>query len=76
MFQDSPGTSRNNSRVMKEIEYWGFVALVESREEKIRVRVIVRRVGNGQLHFWSVMPHSKLKKRDSYKLASETIADE
>jgi hypothetical protein len=34
--------------------YWGFSHVFF--DKNTRVRAIVRRVGNGQLHFWSVMP--------------------
>ena len=43
----------------KEVEYWGFVAIVG--ELKIKIRTILRRVGDGNITFWSVMPDSKLK---------------
>ena len=32
--------------------YWAFEAVVDNR----RIKVIVRQVGNGQKHFWSVIP--------------------
>ena len=32
--------------------YWAFEAVIEER----RVKVIVRQIGNGQKHFWSVIP--------------------
>jgi len=38
----------------KEVEYWGFVAVIGARPDK--VRVILRRVGTGNISFWSVMP--------------------
>ena len=34
------------------VRYWGFVAIISN----FRVKVIVRQIGNGQKHFWSVMP--------------------
>ena len=43
----------------KEVEYWGFVAIVG--ESKIKIRVILRKIGDGNIIFWSVMPDSKLK---------------
>ena len=43
----------------KDVEYWGFVAIVG--ESKIKIRTILRRVGDGNITFWSVMPDSKLK---------------
>ena len=39
-------------RAAKEVEYWGLVAIVGQRPDKIRV--ILRRVGNGNITFWSV----------------------
>jgi hypothetical protein len=35
-------------------QYWGFSHVFLDRNT--RVRAIVRKVGNGRLHFWSVMP--------------------
>lgn len=49
----------NGAVQMKEIEYWGLIAIVG--ENKIKVRTILRRVGDGNITFWSVMPHSKIK---------------
>ena len=43
------------------VKYWGFVAIIQG----IRVKTIVRRIGNGQKHFWSVIPAwSKSQYRD------------
>jgi hypothetical protein len=39
----------------KIAEYYSFIALTETK--KYRVRTIVRRVGDGPFHFWSVMPY-------------------
>jgi hypothetical protein len=43
---------------MKMAEYWGFVAIVG--QSQIKIRVVLRRVGDGNVIFWSVMPYSKL----------------
>jgi len=51
--------SKDGFSPTKIAEYFGFVAIVG--EKKIKVRVIVRRVGDGNFTFWSVMPDSKLK---------------
>lgn len=58
---------------MKEVEYWGFVAIIG--EKKIKVRTVLRRVGNGNITFWSVMLYSK-RKNGNQKLFSEGIEDE
>lgn len=34
------------------VRYWGLVAIIKN----FRVKVIVRQIGNGQKHFWSVIP--------------------
>ncbi len=60
----------------KEMEFWGFVAIVKSRNEYIKVKVVLRRVGNGNIIFWSVMPSSNLKIKDTYQLASKDIINE
>lgn len=57
--------SRSKSQKMKTVEYWGLVAIVS--EAKIKIKVILRKVGNGKLHFWSVMPHGKLGGTDNHR---------
>jgi hypothetical protein len=56
---------------MKQVEYWGFIAIVG--ENRIKVKVIVRRIGDGNIVFWSIMPYSKLKNQ---KLYTDGIEDE
>jgi len=36
----------------KKVRYWAFEAVINDR----RVKVVVRQVGNGKKHFWSVIP--------------------
>jgi hypothetical protein len=36
------------------VQWWGFVAVFV--EQHVKVRVVVRKVGSGELHFWSIMP--------------------
>jgi hypothetical protein len=45
--------NRKKSSPKKEIEYWGLVARVG--KTNIKVKIILRRVGNGNIIFWSVM---------------------
>jgi hypothetical protein len=65
-------SKRDGSVSMKEIEYWGFVALVG--ENPTRIRVIVRRIGNGNVTFWSVMFHSKMR-NGKQRLCDHNIED-
>lgn len=66
-------SARDGAVPMKEVEYWGFVAIVG--EKRIKVRVVLRRVGNGNITFWSVMLYSK-RKNGNQKLFSEGLEDE
>jgi len=40
------------SKKVSMVKYWGLVAIIRG----CRVKAIVRQVGNGNKHFWSVMP--------------------
>lgn len=57
---------------MKEVEYWAFVAIVGDRP--LKIRTIVRKVGNGNITFWSVMLDTKIK-NGRQRLAHEDIED-
>jgi len=43
------------------IHWWGFVALFI--REQVKIRVVVRQIGTGKLHFWSLMPYRDQKMR-------------
>jgi predicted RNase H-related nuclease YkuK (DUF458 family) len=58
---------------MKHVEYWGLIAIIGSKQRK--VRAVLRRVGDGNITFWSVMPYSRIK-NGNQKLFSEGIEDE
>ncbi len=44
----------------KIIKYWGLVEIMG--EKQIKVRTVLRKVGNGEITFWSMMLYSKIKK--------------
>ena len=58
---------------MKEVEYWGLVAIVGPKG--VKVRTVLRRIGDGNITFWSVMLYSKIK-NGNQKLFTEGIEDE
>lgn len=65
--------------LQKIAEYWGLIAIVGESEKMIKIKVILRRIGDGKIIFWSVMPAMNLKgsSLDRIKrLASEAITDE
>jgi len=43
----------SRKKIKKEIEFWALVAIVGKKNT--RVKIIVRRIGDGKLHFWSIM---------------------
>lgn len=64
--------SKDGFALTKPTEYWGFVAIVGKTQ--IKIKVILRRVGDGNIIFWSVMPFSRLK--GGQKLYTEGMEDE
>ena len=62
---------RDGLTTIKTVEWWGFVAIFVKQD--IKVRVVVRKVGNGALHFWSVMLHGKFRGNTEQKLYTESI---
>ena len=63
---------KDGLRPTKYVEYWAFVAIVFSKD--ILIRVILRRVGDGKIIFWSVMRDSKLNNGQQGS-RSQTIED-
>lgn len=56
----------------KAVEYWGFIAIVGHNQ--IKIKVVLRRIGDGNVIFWSVMPFSKLK--SGQRFFTDGIEDE
>jgi len=67
-------SKRDGSVIMKQIEYWGLIAIVG--ENKIKIRAVLRRIGDGNIVFWSVMPYSKLRRNEQQKLFAEGIEED
>ncbi len=66
-------SGRDGFTRMKKAEYWGLVAIVG--EKKIKVRAVLRKVGEGNIHFWSVMFGAKIK-NGQQKLFTADLHDE
>ena len=64
----SPG--KDGFSKTKQVEYWGFHDIV-CKNPMILVRVIIRKIGDGKLHFWSVMPIGKIGKQKLYRDSME-----
>lgn len=64
--------AKDGFRKTKNVEYWGFNAIMG--ESQIKIRTILKRIGDGNITFWSVMPDSKIK--GGQKLYTIGIEDE
>ncbi|TSC55463.1 MAG: Uncharacterized protein Greene071421_275 [Parcubacteria group bacterium Greene0714_21] len=53
------------------VRYWGFVAIIQN----FRIKVIVRQIGNGQKHFWSVIPAWRTGQYRDIKVVSMAKGD-
>jgi len=65
------GKKSTHGTPMKKVTYWGVVAILG--ENKVKVRTILRRIGDGNITFWSVMPDRKLG--NGQKLFDANIED-
>ena len=66
----------NGFQETKEMEYWGLIAIIYHENENIKVRVILRRVGDGNVTFWSIMRDARIREKDTYHLASGDISED
>ena len=67
-------SARDGAVALKHVEYWAFVAIVGER--LIKIRVILRRVGDGNVIFWSVMPDSRIRDGKQRLFSKDIEADE
>ena len=70
-------SKRDGLTLMKEVEFWAFVAIIG--DVPIRIRVILRRIGAGKIILWTAMPAAKLKRDETDKmkvLAKKGIEDD
>lgn len=59
----------------KVMTYWAFEGILGTGEKMHRVKVIVRQIGDGKRHFWSVMSDTKLNRKSNHSLATEDVID-
>jgi hypothetical protein len=51
-------SNHRNEKNLVDVIYYEFVAVME----KVRVRIIIKRVGTAPKYFWSIIPHWKVDK--------------
>ena len=49
--------NKQKSYILKKVQYFGFIGIIEG----CKVKVVVRQLGNGKKHFWSVIPNWKTR---------------
>jgi len=64
-------SAKNGLSSTKRIQHWAFVAI--NYNKTIKVRVVLRQIGDGNIIFWSVMPFGNIK---TPKLYTTGIEDE
>lgn len=50
--------NKRREKVLKEVQYWGFIAIIENR----KIKVIVKQTGHGLKQFWSIIPNWSTRK--------------
>jgi len=65
----------DGTRPVKEMQYWGFEGILGTGTKMVRIKAVVRQIGNGEPHFWSVMSDTDFKRKSNYKLATDDILD-
>jgi len=53
------------------IRYWGLIAIIRN----VKIKVIIREVGNGKKHFWSVIPAWRTSYERDIKILSMSKGD-
>ena len=49
--------------VMKPVVYYGFIAIIR----EVKIKIIIKKIENGQPYFWSIMPFWKSQKDELFQ---------
>lgn len=55
---------KRDSEAHSSVRFFGFIAILDHR----KIKVIVKRVGDGRFHFWSIIPNWRTRKKSDQKL--------
>lgn len=68
--------NKRKESVLKEVHFYGFIAIIDGW----KVKVIVRQIGNGKKHFWSIIPNWRTRKskegRKSFENYTGNLAED
>ncbi len=51
---------KRKEKTLKKVIWWAFIAVIKN----LKLKVILKKTGNGKIVFWSVIPFWKTSKRD------------
>lgn len=60
---------------LRHVEYWAFIAILERNRRRVKLRVVLRRIGTENVTFRSVMPYGKFRRGEG-RLSTGDIEDE
>lgn len=63
--------NKKRQKISKSVKYFGFIAILENK----KIKVIVRKVRDGQLQFWSIIPFWKTTKHGDIKFADYSTGE-
>ena len=63
--------NKKRTEISKIIKYWAFIAIIENK----KIKVVIRKVGEGKIHFWSVIPNWTTTKNGEVILMDYTGSD-
>lgn len=55
-------TNNRKESVLKNCNYYGFIAILKDGQYMKRLKIIIRQVEGGKKHFWSIIPYWKSNK--------------
>jgi len=61
---------KTDNRQTRQVEYYAFHAITDLTKPR-RINVVVRRIGEGNYHFWSVMPSWKESRGKKSRIVRE-----
>jgi hypothetical protein len=73
VFSENVRIKRKKKKIMavSEVKYWGIIGIIDNK----KVRVVVRKAGNGQHQFCSVMPCWNIQRHGDHKVGSTAEVD-
>ncbi len=63
--------NKTSDKVDKQIQFYGFIAILNGW----KIKVIIRQIGDGKKHFWSIIPNWKTRKSQDGKIHQNHTGD-